>query len=245
MSAGKLDYDYTWIFACAQHAVNVFDIGCNIGNASLIMLLSPSPQSIVLVDPNPDALSIAAEHLIKNTLSHYARFVCAFVSDKQDEQVAFWTVGAGAAGSMYSAHAKSASKAQQSTRVSTTTVDALCARFGVTPDLIKVDVEGAERLVLAGASACAAQHKTRFFVEVHSNPDLPMVENAEYLLKWCAEHDYAAWYLRDKIRLTSPDPVADRGRCHWLLQPASWEFPSWLMPLEQGAPLEKALAAAS
>ncbi|MBL8130444.1 MAG: FkbM family methyltransferase [Anaerolineae bacterium] len=245
LTPGKVDYDDAWLLACALHARDVFDIGANVGTSSLMILLSPSVQNVLLVDPNPDALAIAAANLVHNGLVDNARFVCAFVSDKADEQIAFWTVGTGRAGSMYSSHADSARRQNSSMTVQTTTVDALYERYGIIPDLVKIDVEGAERLVLAGAAACAAHHKTRFFIEVHSNPDLTMTQNAQHLLDWCAAHGYSAWFLKEKIRLTSPEPVAHRGRCHWLIQPASWEFPDWLLPLEESAPLEKALASAS
>jgi len=53
--------------------------------------------------------------------------------------------------------------------VTATTVDAFCAREGVTPDFVKVDVEGAELDVLCGASETIERTRGRLalFVELH------------------------------------------------------------------------------
>jgi hypothetical protein len=123
--------------------------------------------------------------------------------------------------------------------VSTVTVDALTATYGLIPDLVKLDVEGAEYLVLQGATALAQKQMTRFFVEMHSSAQLPMVENTQKVLGWCREQGYRAWYMKEKIELTDPAQVASRGRCHLLLLPEKMALPARLLPLEQGAVLEK------
>lgn len=231
------DYDDAWLLALALNSNVVFDIGSNVGQASLLMLYAQNVEEVVLVDPNPLALSIAAENLILNNLSQKARFVCAFVSDCPDLQVEFWTTGCGAAGSMFKKHARTASLLGSSISVATTTVDVLAKRYSVTPELVKIDVEGAEFLVLRGAVGLAQRRETKFVVEMHSNPDLPMLMNAQRVLRWCRESEYRAWYLKDKSELQNPEQIKDRGRCHLLLLPSEMAFPSYLMPLEQGADL--------
>ena len=53
--------------------------------------------------------------------------------------------------------------------VPTTTIDEFCARQGILPDLIKIDVEGAELAVLKGARETirAAGKHLALFVEMH------------------------------------------------------------------------------
>ena len=237
----EADYDDAWFLACALHAEIVVDVGANMGDMALLALLCGSVRQIVLVDPNADALVIAGENLIRNRMSESVRFVCAFVSDVAGAKVRFWTVGSGAAGSMYAGHAKSASRAGQSTEVPTTTLDDIAASYHLAPDLVKVDVEGAEGLVLSGAKQCASQRRTRFLVEMHSNPELSMTANASKVLAWCAELGYSPWYLARGKRLESAEEIKDRGRCHLLLQPADWPYPEWLVGIPQSARLELAL----
>lgn len=231
------DYDDAWVQACASRGHIIYDVGANVGYDSLVMCLSANVGEIVLVDPNPTALSIAAENLIRNGMSQNARFVCAFVSDKADEHVVFHTVGAGATGSIHATHAQTAVRKDRKLRVRTTTCDVLSSQFNAHPDFVKVDVEGAECGVLWGSLHIAQQRKTRFLVEMHANAELPMAENATRLLAWCAATGYQAWYLKDQTVLARAEQIAHRGRCHVLLQPREWEFPPWLADVPQSAPL--------
>lgn len=231
------DYDDAWLLALAKNSSRIFDIGSNTGQAALLMLLAPSVEKILLVDPNRQALVVAAENLIVNGLSAKAQFVPSFVSDVADDTVELWTVGTGAAGSMYKSHAVTAARAGTSMKVPTVTFDDLCDRYFV-PDLVKVDVEGAELKVLAGANRALREGKTRFLVEMHSPPELPMAKNAEGVLAWCAARGYAAWYLAQSTKLTDAQTIQHRGRCHLLLQPAALPFPSFLEGIKQSAPLE-------
>lgn len=235
------DKDDAWLLACALHAKHILDVGSNVGQAALLMLRSASVRSIVLVDPNPEALAVAAEQLIHNHLSAGARFVTAFVAEREGETVEFWTVGTGSAGSRYAGHAQTAARKGRSFQVPTTTVDRICEQYGMLPDLVKIDVEGAEHEVLLGSRALASHQRTRFFVEMHSPPELPMVENARRVLDWCAAAGYAAWYLTEKSRFTAPEQIRHRGRCHLLLQPGDWPLPVWLEGIEQSDVLTKAL----
>lgn len=233
------DYDDAWILALGFDSRVVFDVGCNVGQSTLLLLHSASVEQVVLIDPNPAALAIAAENLIRNGLSPRARFVCAFASETAGANVILHTIGTGSAGSMYATHAKTASTLGQSIRVPTTSLDQLSQYFSLHPDLVKVDVEGAEHLVLKGATAVASRQTTRFLVEMHSSPELPMRDNAARIIDWCGDNGYRAWYLKEKCELSGEEMIASRGRCHLLLLPAAMPFPEYLIHLEQGAPLEK------
>ncbi len=70
--------------------------------------------------------------------------------------------------------------------------------LNVIPDLVKIDVEGPEAIVLQGANRLAVKGHTKFFLEMHSNRSLPMVENAQMIIDWCKDHHYQAWYLKRK-----------------------------------------------
>ncbi|MDQ3819688.1 MAG: FkbM family methyltransferase, partial [Acidobacteriota bacterium] len=155
--------------------------------------------------------------------------------------VKFWTVGTGAAGSLYKSHARSAAKSNSFMEVPTVTIDSLCDLYGIIPDLVKIDVEGAEQQVLHGSRKCALQAKSRFLVEMHSNPDIPMAKNAAGVLEWCRAVGYLAWYLKEATCCENPQQVEHRGRCHLLLQPSGWEYPVWLRGIKQSADLEEAL----
>ena len=233
----KVDYDDAWVHACAAHAEVMFDVGANVGHAALMALLCPNMKEVVLVEANWEALAVAAENIIRNQLASRARFVGAFAAETSDESVEFWTVGTGAAGSMYASHAQSAARAGSMRQVSTLTLDSLAARYNVVPDLVKIDVEGAESKVLLGSKQLASHARTRFVVEMHSMAELTMAHNASLVLEWAQQTGYAAWYLSGATRLESPDLIQHRGRCHVLLQPRDWPYPDWLVGIPQSAEL--------
>ncbi len=236
----QLDYDYAWVLACALEAEVFFDVGANVGYDTLLALLSPTIKRVVLIEANPEALSVAAENLIHNQLISRAHFVPAFAGAVDNTRVKFWTVGTGAAGSIHQSHAVTAAKANSFIEVPTITIDTVCADFGLTPQLIKIDVEGAEYDVLQGSKACAEEGQTRYLVEMHSNPEMTMAANTESVMSWCRELGYQAWYLAEGERLDSPAQTQHRGRCHLLLQPAQWPYPECLVGIKQSAALETA-----
>ncbi|MEL7590323.1 MAG: FkbM family methyltransferase [Anaerolineaceae bacterium] len=234
------DKDDGWLFACASLSTRIFDIGVNIGQSAFLELYPGSVEHVLLVDTNPMALSIAAENLIVNGLINRVNFECGFVSEQPGKELDFYTVLYGAAGSMFKTHAKTAAKRDLHFKVTTTTINLLTEKYGV-PDFIKVDVEGAESFVLDGADEVMDQKKTRFLVEMHSSAELPMVENARRILAICRDLYYDAWYLAKNVKLESPDQLKDRGRCHLLLQPGGWEWPSKVLRIKENAALDSKL----
>ncbi len=240
-SVRKRDYDDAWVVALASHSHRIFDVGANIGQAALLMIAAGDIEHMVLFEANPVALGIAAENLIRNFLSAKVRFIPGFVSDRMDAVIEFHTLGSGAAGSMFKSHSVSASKLKSSIQIPTVTLDYVVKTTGIVPDLVKIDVEGAETQVLRGFTQTASQHQMKLIVEMHSNPELSMKQNAQAVLDWCREVGYSAWYLLEHKKLTSTEPIEKRGRCHLLLLPEAVEYPDYLLPLHQGDSIEKAL----
>lgn len=222
--------DSKWLQAFANHAKVVFDVGANIGQSALPILLSDAVEQIILVEANPEALVTAAKHLIMNSMSMRARFVQAAITSKDNDTVDFWTVGTGSAGSIYRSHAKTAARQGRFFQVRTVTLDTLCNQLGVLPDFVKVDVEGAEVEVLKGSIKCASKQASRFMIEVHSSP-ISLEDNIRYILAWCEAQKYQAWHLgqnRLVSDLLDPTIMYKTPNRHILLQPADWAYPNWL-----------------
>jgi len=231
------DYDDAWFYELARESQVIYDVGANVGfNAILAMLASPEAK-VLLIEPNPAALSIAAMNMIYNGWAHRVRFVCAFAGASDGEKLRFWTVGAGAAGSLFPSHAHTAFRKGFSFMVETVTLDTLALQFGLVPDLVKIDVEGAESLVLEGSKRLAKENGPQFLVEMHHQEELPMLENARRILQWCQEVGYRAYYLKEHVVLENPDQIAHRGRCHLLLLPEGQAYPNGLREIPQGAPV--------
>ena len=223
------DMDDVWYNKLSQNSENIFDIGCNVGYTSLLALSNDNVKKVLMVDPNPDALALANKNIIYNNYVHRTCSFLGFVSDQNDAELEFYTIGYGAAGSMYKTHAETAAAIGSSYKVQTTTIDFLVDYFQWTPDFMKVDVEGAEFFVLNGAKKTVANNAIKILVEMHSSQELSMLENATKVVNWCKEVGYSAWYISENQLLNDGDPIKNRGKCHLLLLPLNTPYPDYLM----------------
>src|SRR5690606_21976044 len=192
----KPDQDDAWWFYLAKHHHRIFDIGCNVGYTALLALISNPDTYCVLVDPNPAALNVAQLNLIKNRLGFKSHFYCGFVGDTSNQSLTFYTIGLGAAGSKYASHAQTAAALGAHTEVQTITLDDLMRYYATLPDLVKIDVEGAELEVLEGARTLVEESRCKLFVEMHKIENLGMEASGDRVLDWCARTGYRAWYLK-------------------------------------------------
>lgn len=224
--------DECWLFNLAANHKVVFDIGSNIGQSAILMLYHDTVEKVVLIDPNAEALSFAAENLIVNNLSMKASFILTFLSDKVGENVEFYTVLSGTAGSKFKSLARTASKLNSHFTTQTLTVDYLCDYLSMEPDFLKIDVEGAEIDVLNGAIKLVSKAVSKLLIEIHSGPELDIIKNTNNVLNWCHEHGYVAWYLKDKKPL-SIEQIKARGGYHALLLPKHVRFPEYLLPINE------------
>ncbi|MCF6308046.1 MAG: FkbM family methyltransferase [Flavobacteriaceae bacterium] len=233
----KTDQDDAWFFYLAKHHDVIFDIGANIGYTALLAMIQNPSREYILVDPNPLALNDANKNLISNNLGAKAYYFNSFISDTNDNEVKFFTLGSGAAGSMFSSHAESASAVNSFINVKTKTLDFLYQFYDKKPDLVKVDVEGAETLVMEGAYELAENAKCTFFIEMHNEESIPMKEGGQKMIDWCKKTDYKVWYLKTGEELISAETIAKRGKCHLLLLPKEKAYPDYLIGIDQNAPL--------
>jgi len=233
--------DDAWLYVLARNHSKIVDVGCNVGQSSMLMLLG-TENSMVCIDPNPKALTFCAENLIYNRLSERVSFVNAFVGSEEGKEIEFYTVGAGAAGSMFSGFAKTANIHHQSLKVKTQTLDKICATNNFDPDFIKIDVEGAEKFVLAGIGKKVLGAQPDIFVEVHSGAELSIIENTESILSWCRQHLYKAYYLKTHSELRDVQTISKRGRYHLLLMPEDRLYPDYLPNIPENSPLSTVIA---
>ncbi len=233
----KEDYDDCWFYHLACNSEVFFDVGANIGQTSLLANLTKKVKRVVLVDPNPEALIFAAKNLLLNNLASNCSFFSAFATEAIGDDVKFYTVGIGSAGSMYASHAETARRLNNFFYVKTITIDYLMDYYQLVPDFVKVDVEGAENATLRGAVGLATKKKTRFLVEMHVLKELSMEQNGNQILDWTKKTGYKAWFLCNQAELKTGNDISHRGRCHLLLQPSEWPYPEFLMGIAESAPL--------
>jgi FkbM family methyltransferase len=122
------------------------DVGANVGVYSLFLAQRVGPSgSIIACEPDPDNAAALAANLARNHLQQ-VHVVQAAIADREG-RVPF-------AAGRHTMSRIAENSAVATCRVPVTTLDTLCA--GTRPLFAKVDVEGAEHLVLRGARALMA-----------------------------------------------------------------------------------------
>ena len=134
-----------------------FDIGANVGYYTLLASRVVGEQGeVVAVEPLPRNLEMLRQHLNINRVEN-VDVAQAAVSDSSGK--AFFSEGDSTATGML--------EPRGGIEVDTITLDELSNRFG-DPDMIKIDVEGAEERVLARAEK-TLMRKPRILLSIHSD----------------------------------------------------------------------------
>jgi len=147
------------VAAAVRPGMTVFDVGANAGYYTLLFsrLVGPS-GAVVAFEPLPENAASLLEHVTWNGLGN-VRLLSAAVAQ-----------GPGLTGFQVAASNAMGHLAGEAAllQVSTVGLDDLIARGLVPrPDLVKMDIEGAEGQALAGATALLAERRTIWFIALH------------------------------------------------------------------------------
>ncbi|MFH5798558.1 FkbM family methyltransferase [Haladaptatus sp. CMAA 1911] len=149
----------TYVREEINHDSLVFDIGANIGFYSL--LAASAGATVVACEPEPYAYRTLAANIGINGLPITARQTAVY--DSPGEMELYRSHGENQA--IHSLAENSKFLKGESVTVPVVTLAALINEFGP-PDLVKIDVEGAEQKIIEGLSACDA--RPDLLLEVHT-----------------------------------------------------------------------------
>ena len=154
-----------------------WDIGANIGFYSWFVRQYPSVQHVIMFEPDPTNFELITNTIRKNSILN-CRPINVALSDRCGETQFLLDRASGATGSLEATSQREnkyflhhAYQMTETMTCETATVDSFIADGLPAPSLMKIDVEGAEHLVLAGAEACLNSDKPVLLVET-SNTDL-------------------------------------------------------------------------
>jgi FkbM family methyltransferase len=140
-----------------------FDVGANGGFFSILACTRVGAKGkVVGFEAHPEVVWEARQQLRLNHCDN-ATVVAAAVSDRMG------TMDFSDASNSFSRHLLTDEEKQQklpAIRVPTITLDAAAERYGA-PDVIKIDIEGAELLALQGGSRLLRQHRPTLLLEIH------------------------------------------------------------------------------
>ena len=155
--------EYAALKAAVSPGNVVFDIGANVGAYSMLCATWAGEHGRVYAfEPAPAARAGLMRHLALNGLADRVVVQPQAVSDRISKAPFLITASGG--DSRLLQHGVSGA-----VMVRTLAIDDFCAARGVTPDVIKMDIEGAELAALRGARHTIARCGSRLalFVELH------------------------------------------------------------------------------
>ena len=189
----------------ARPGMVALDVGANVGSYTMLLGRWAGPSGRVFsFEPAPRLFKGLSRHVRLNHLDATVTPVCSAVGARS-------TMGrllvAGTAGESRLA---GASEGGDTMAVAVTSIDDFCAREGVRPDFIKIDVEGAELDVLRGARRVIAERRgaLALFVEMH-----PSIWRAAGLTVADLKDELRAQRLEVEPLVPAADPWAIEGVC--------------------------------
>ncbi len=184
----------SWIKQHLQPGAIFFDVGAHYGWMSIIACdRVGSRGGVVAFEPSPPLVEILLFHKRTNSLRQL-EIVAKAVSDA-NTRVPLFLIHEGLSfrnsltiGPDDTPYINPAEKLVY--EVASITLDRYCRDSGVIPDLVKIDVEGAELLVLQGAEDLLRRHHPRLIVGIHPYW-LPKGQSAGQILTLMEQFGYA------------------------------------------------------
>ena len=193
----------------------VLDVGAHVGFFTLAAALRVGPTGRVFAfEPAPETAAILARHVAMNGWGDRVEVVRSALSDREGT-LPFFTLGTTMAASLSREHVEASpevhTSAPEEVSVPAVSLDGFCASRAVVPDRIKIDVEGAEVMVLRGARH-VLDSDAEILCEVHPAAIGLFGSSVDEL------HELAAGAGRRPIPVDSPNEL---GIYHVLLRRAA------------------------
>jgi FkbM family methyltransferase len=152
---------------CDGQPTTFFDIGANVGVMSLLAANSDLDTRVWAFEPGADAAARFKRNIALNTSLGHRLTLREEAVTNTDGAVSFFEDSAGCemGGVLENGRDQQLARLTRSVRI-----DSFCRETGIYPDVMKIDVEGAELLVLDGMQRLPSIHWPRaILVEVHGN----------------------------------------------------------------------------
>ena len=172
----------------------VVDVGAHVGLVTLPMASVIAPGGFVIAfEPAAANRALLARHVALNQLGDRVRIESSLVGEREQGDVTFYESS--------SATGKNTlvdgvlGPQSRSSRLSQITLDTYCAMHGLIPEVIKIDVEGAEVGVLEGARQLLRDHRPPVFLSVHPRLIAALGRSTDELLLILEEVGYECCHI--------------------------------------------------
>jgi FkbM family methyltransferase len=214
----KEDRDFLLLKYLASGKRCILDVGANVGLSSLL-LAENNKAKIFAFEASEESCILALEHARINGVSDRLTIVNSLLADRSGYSIPFYWEHTSAGASInegYLGHRFAIQK-------STLSIDDFVTHSKIAPDLIKMDIEGAEHLALSGALQTIKKFKPLVLVELHSFGNTTLQQNASNILSLVSAINYKMVYLKE-LREVKSGVDLNRGRCHVVLCDELFDF---------------------
>lgn len=181
------------VLAFIPPATTVIDIGANVGFFTRLFAHHLSSGHVIAIEPETRNVADLRAMLAREGLTDRVRVIQALVTDQMGERLL----------TIDPLHPANHHIGLQGIPTPSVTLDQVAESSPSPISLIKIDVQGAEMLVLSGGQKTIGQHKPILYIEV-SPSDLQRFDtSATVLLAWIADRGYAFYQLTADV----PQPM--------------------------------------
>lgn len=167
----------------------VIDVGAHVGLVSLPAMAVMDPRGkLIAFEPATANRELLLRHLVLNGFDGRASVESDLVGEEDQVDVRFFEMGEHTGMNTVVPGAMDARYEPVSRQQ--VTLDTYCARHGLVPEVIKIDVEGAELGVLNGARATLASCRPLIFLSVHPRQIALLGQSIEMLAKLIESLNY-------------------------------------------------------
>lgn len=194
MNHGQCEPDLqSYLKSTLQSGDTFIDVGANFGFHTLLASkLVGKKGKVIAFEPSPSNLEILQYHSRVNFANNVS-IISKAVGDVANTLVPFVLVDGGkhASNSLTIADDVPYISADQKqiTEVPLTTIDKTCSEQNLVPDVIKIDVEGAELLVLKGAKNTIEKCKPTILIGIHPFW-MPKEQTSKDVINFFHKHQY-------------------------------------------------------
>lgn len=206
------EYEPELVSVCRRHvdpSRDIVDVGANIGLYAVLFASLVESGRVLAVEPTPNALARLRANLERNGVTDRVLVYPGVCSDAAGT----FQIKSVAGKEEYSSlgemeHPRIGQNAWTTTDVQGQTLDGLVADHGLSPGFVKVDVEGMEHVVFAGAEQVLSTHRPVILSELSNYLLRRNGSSAAAVMARIASFDYE---IVDPIHAGAKPGVADFG----------------------------------
>lgn len=194
--------DYYQLVFVEKHLTSdsyIYDLGCNVGNRTLA--LAHLIKGACLIDAGFAAYTRTKEHIELNKLDTKVFQVYNYAVGKENGEVLFSNLGGAS-----TINKVVEEKTENTLSVEMVTVEEVYKRTGITPDFIKIDVEGQDLNVLNGAINLLKEGKVKLIMAEAC--DDKMLDD---IIEFFKNIDWKPFIVSDSGEITDNLSITSRG----------------------------------